>query len=127
MPFFRRTTAEVLRRGVGEEPTEERTIRKIGRRTVKVRRVRELPSRPDPAPGRSVRKRRKKAPGSAKKKQARSAPTRPPRTEPLPLPGRKQMLVRVRPHQTQVVVLEGPLLVEHYVHRSDHQTLVGNI
>ena len=37
------------------------------------------------------------------------------------------MLVRVLPHQTQVVVLEGPLLVEHYVHRSDHQTLVGNI
>ena len=37
------------------------------------------------------------------------------------------MLVRVLPHQTQVVILEGPLLVEHYVHRSDHETLVGNV
>ena len=127
MPFFRRKTAEVLRRGVGEEPTEERTTRKIGHRTVRVRRVREIPSRPAPGSRPPARKRKKKAPGSAKKKQGRSAPTRSARAEPLPLPGRKQMLVRVLPHQTQVVVLEGPLLVEHYVHRSDHQTLVGNI
>ena len=46
MFFSRRSTAEVVRRGVGDEPTEERTTRKIGRRTVKVRRVRELPTRP---------------------------------------------------------------------------------
>ena len=37
------------------------------------------------------------------------------------------MLVRVLPHQTQVVVLEGSLLVEHYVHRSENESLVGNI
>jgi ribonuclease E len=40
---------------------------------------------------------------------------------------RKQMLVRVKPHQTQVVILEGPVLVEHYVAKSDHSSLVGNI
>jgi ribonuclease E len=41
--------------------------------------------------------------------------------------GRKQMLVRVKPHQTQVVVLEGPVLVEHYVAGEDRSSLVGNI
>ncbi len=37
------------------------------------------------------------------------------------------MLVRSSPHQTQIVVLEGPLLVEHYVTRSDQKSLVGNV
>ena len=40
---------------------------------------------------------------------------------------RRQMLVRENPHQTQIVVLEGPLLVEHYVARSDKKSLVGNV
>ena len=37
------------------------------------------------------------------------------------------MLVRSMPHQTQIVVLEGPVLVEHYVARSDKTSLVGNV
>ena len=37
------------------------------------------------------------------------------------------MLVRSSPHQTQIVVLEGPVLVEHYVARSDQKSLVGNV
>ena len=37
------------------------------------------------------------------------------------------MLVRTMPHQTQIVVLEGPVLVEHYVARSDKTSLVGNV
>jgi ribonuclease E len=37
------------------------------------------------------------------------------------------MLVRVLPHQTQVVVLEGPVLVEHHVARSDRTSVVGNV
>jgi ribonuclease E len=37
------------------------------------------------------------------------------------------MLVRVLPHQTQVVVLEGPVLVEHHVTRSDRTSVVGNV
>ncbi|MDH3470979.1 MAG: Rne/Rng family ribonuclease [Acidimicrobiia bacterium] len=31
------------------------------------------------------------------------------------------------PHQIQIVVLEGPVLVEHYVARSDKASLVGNV
>ena len=36
------------------------------------------------------------------------------------------MLVRKSPQQTQIVVLEGPVLVEHYVARSDRKSIVGN-
>ena len=127
MPLFRRRTAEVLRRGVGNESTEERTTRRIGGRTVKVRRVRELPApKSPPKAGAPGNRKKKKSPNRSRSKQ--SPAHRPAaRTVPLPLAGRKQMLVRVLPHQTQVVVLEGPLLVEHYVHRSDQETLVGNI
>jgi len=46
---------------------------------------------------------------------------------PPPDTARKQMLVRSNPHQTQIVVLEGPVLVEHYVARSDKRSLVGNV
>ncbi len=44
-----------------------------------------------------------------------------------PETARKQMLVRKSPHQTQIVVLEGPVLVEHYVASSDRKSLVGNV
>ena len=37
------------------------------------------------------------------------------------------MLVRAMPHQTQIVVLEGPSLVEHYVAQSGTASLVGNV
>ena len=52
-----------------------------------------------------------------------------PHLEVIPPPdtARKQMLVRTNPHQTQIVVLEGPVLVEHYVARSDQKSLVGNV
>jgi ribonuclease E len=46
---------------------------------------------------------------------------------PPPETARKQMLVRSTEHQTQLVVMEGPVLVEHYVARSDKQSLVGNV
>ena len=37
------------------------------------------------------------------------------------------MLVRRTPHQTQMVVMEGALVVEHYVARSDRLSLAGNV
>jgi ribonuclease E len=45
----------------------------------------------------------------------------------VPETERKQMLIRRTPHQTQIVVLEGALLVEHYVARSDRKSLAGNV
>lgn len=44
-----------------------------------------------------------------------------------PETARKQMLVRKNSHQTQIVVLEGPVLVEHYVASTDRKSLVGNV
>ena len=132
MALFRRSTAEVVRRGVGSESTEELKTRKVGRNTVKVRRVRKPAP---PAGGRA--KARPSAPARKRKAPARprtrpSGQKAPRRHAEAPAAGRqeagrKQMLVRVLPHQTQVVVLEGSLLVEHYVHRSDQESLVGNI
>jgi len=137
MPLFRRNTAEVVRRGVGDEPTEEFKTRKVGGKTVKVRRVRRMPA--PPANGQKKARAAKTAPARNRKRKAPARPqNRPGRQRPAkphieapgagrPEAGRKQMLVRVLPHQTQVVVLEGSLLVEHYVHRSDQESLVGNI
>ena len=137
MPLFRRNTAEVVRRGVGDESTEEFKTRKVGGKTVKVRRVRRLPA--PPANGRKktraakaapARNRRRKAPARPQNRPGRPRTAKPHIEAPgagRPETGRKQMLVRVLPHQTQVVVLEGSLLVEHYVHRSDQESLVGNI
>jgi ribonuclease E len=44
-----------------------------------------------------------------------------------PESARKQMLVSVSNHQTQIVILEGPVLVEHYVAREDSNSVAGNI
>ncbi len=70
---------------------------------------------------------RKSSDRQASRSQSRSRSR--PRLEVVPPPetARKQMLVRHQPHQTQIVVMEGPVLVEHYVARSDKQSLVGNV
>ena len=123
MALFRRKAA-VLRRGVGDAPTEELSTRKVGIRTVQVRRVQEdvAPPKKQKTPRPSRRERNRSGPAPRPGRQTFSdAGVAPPPT------GRKQMLVRVRPHQTQAVVLEGPRLVEHYVHLSDQRSLVGNI
>ncbi|MBT8197582.1 MAG: Rne/Rng family ribonuclease [Acidimicrobiia bacterium] len=61
--------------------------------------------------------------------RSRGARRRPSHLEVVAPPetARKQMLVRTLPHQTQIVILEGPVLVEHYVARKDSKSLVGNI
>jgi ribonuclease E len=126
MGLFRKSRAKIIRRGVGDSAVEERTTRRVGNSTVEIRRV--VETAPDPKQqskkqrGRSTRKPR----GSSRPDQGRSRRqeeviTPPPSTE------RKQMLVRRTPHQTQIVVLEGALLVEHYVARSDKPSLTSNI
>ena len=68
--------------------------------------------------------------GQQRRDQERVRSRRPrPHLEVVPPPdtARKQMLVRSMPHQTQIVVLEGPVLVEHYVARSDKKSIVGNV
>jgi len=118
MALFHRKV-EVLRKGTGTGAVEERKTRRVGRKTVEVRRVRE--------PDAKRAKRRDDRPASKKVDRARRPE---PKTEEIILPPeteRKQMLVRVLPHQTQIVVLEGAVLVEHYIARSDKGSLVGSV
>ncbi len=126
MGLFRKKSASILRRG---SATEERTVHTVDGEAVTVRRF----TTTDTAAGGSTKQKSK----PKQKKQKKQKPNQrsdqrrrrsnhveavaPPET------ARKQMLVRSMPHQTQIVVLEGPVLVEHYVARSDKQSLVGNV
>ena len=123
MGLFKKKRVEVIRRGVGDTAVEEKKTRRIGGSTGEITRVRE--AAPEAPPKRGGRQDRKK-------REPRSGRSRRPRPEPEYIPpppttDRKQMLVRRTPHQTQIVVLEGALLVEHYVARSDRPSLTDNI
>lgn len=122
MALFRRKAPEVIRRGVGSESTEERKIRRIGRQVVEVRRVTEAPTK-------KPERRETHPPARIRPRRGTDGRTRAVDDEIIisPETERKQMLVRVLPHQTQVVVLEGPVLVEHYVTRSDRTSVIGNV
>jgi ribonuclease E len=147
MALFRRKAARVVRRGAA---IEDRTVRQVGDETVTIRRFKEPKSEPaEPkasAKPRQTKKPKKKSDSSSQRgggsrngqrsRNGRSQPQRSdrrrayrPHLEVIPPPdtARKQMLVRTNPHQTQIVVLEGPVLVEHYVARSDQKSLVGNV
>ncbi len=120
MGLFRKRRAEVVRRGIGDTAVEERKTKRVAGSTVEIRRIREV----EKPPKAKERKRRDRSGRSDK--QGRPSRLQPEIVVP-PSTERKQMLVRRTPHQTQIVVLEGPLLVEHYVARSDKQSLAGNI
>jgi len=121
MGLFKRRRAEVIKRGVGDTQTEEKKVKKVRGSTVEIRRVRTV------EPQQKTKQNRSRSSRSRGSRSTSSAP--PKRTEYIPPPptDRKQMLVRRTPHQTQIVVLEGALLVEHFVARSDRQSLAGNI
>ena len=124
MGLFRKRRAEIVRKGVGNRAVEEKTVRRVGRRTVEIRRVREVAERAE-TPARSSAPERGRRP-----RRERPAHTGARHLEvviPAPETERKQMLIRRTPHQTQIVVMEGALLVEHYVARSDRKSLAGNV
>jgi len=126
MGLFKKQRAQVVRRGVGDQATEVRTIRKIGSSTVEVRRVRQAPASAKP---KKTSSRSKSRSSSKSNRHRRTEHRRRPEPEIIlpPETDRKQMLVRRTPHQTQLVVLEGALLVEHYVAREDRLSLAHNI
>jgi ribonuclease E len=124
MGLLRKHRAEVVRKGVGDRAVEEKTVRRVGRRTVEIRRVRELAARAE-APARSSAPERGRRP--RRERSPRPGPRHLEVVVPAPETERKQMLIRRTPHQTQIVVLEGALLVEHYVARSDRKSLAGNV
>ncbi len=125
MALFRKKTARVVRRGAVEEPQREGREQK--RSASKGNNAQRSKQQRD-----NNQKRRNNRGGAAAKRSGqRSGEQRRtrPHLEVVPPPNtaRKQMLVRSSPHQTQIVVLEGPILVEHYVARSDQRSLVGNV
>ena len=135
MAIFRRRTATVIKKATSDGDTvEERKTLRIGGQKVEVRRVEDSP----PKSGRDRKKQTKK--GGQSKRSGRSdngsrgtrsrSNGRPPAEQEIIIPtdvGRRQMLVRAVGDQTQIVVLEGPVLVEHYVARPDRESMVGNI
>ncbi len=127
MGLFRKKSAHVVRRG---SATEERTVRTVGGESVTVRRfsTADTQTTKDPAKQKRQPKRQPKRQQQQQRTDQRRR-RRPSHVEVSPPPdtARKQMLVRTMPHQTQIVVLEGPVLVEHYVARSDKRSLVGNV
>ncbi|MFQ5948255.1 MAG: ribonuclease E/G, partial [Acidimicrobiia bacterium] len=121
----------VVRKGVGDSAVEERKLKRVGRQVVEVRHVRETPGSQSEASQARTRKRVRRARPERQERRPRverdhPSPARP-EFAPPPESERKQMLVRKTPHQTQIVVMEGALLVEHYVARSDRQSLAGNV
>jgi ribonuclease E len=118
----RKKKAQVTKRGVGDTATEERTTRTIRGETVTIRRGRSKPKRQPPADKPKESRRRGRRGGS----ESKAARQQPEEIEP-PASARKQMLVRTLPHQVQIVIMEGPVLVEHYVAKSDQESLVGNV
>ncbi len=125
MGLFRRRRPQVIRRGVGDRAIEETEVRRVAGRRVEIRRHHPLvesespPGEPRQRPPRRGGK--TEQPGRARRREAQPEPIVPPETE------RKQMLIRRTEHQTQIVVLEGATLVEHYLARSDRRSLAQNI
>jgi ribonuclease E len=128
-------------RGSGQQAPPERTTRTVGGEVVEIARFKAPPDKPakkstKSQPKTSERDRtrerdRNRNRSDGGRNRDRSAARRSPRaqTEIImpPETGRKQMIVRRMPHQTQIVVMEGPVLVEHYVARSDRKSLIGNV
>ncbi|CAN5816354.1 hypothetical protein BH23ACT5_BH23ACT5_06090 [soil metagenome] len=136
MALFRRRTAEVLKRSTRDgDVVEERKTLRIGGQTVEVKRVEDpLPksreSRSDGGKGSKADKRSGRRDQRTDNRSRGRANGRPPVEQEIIIPtdvGKRQMLVRSAGSQTQVVILEGPLLVEHYVARPDRSSMVGNI
>jgi ribonuclease E len=139
MALFRRKAPQVVNRGSGRQAPPERTTKQVGGEVVEIARFKAPPREPAP-PKKSQKQKPKpqaKKPSDRDRNRStgRSATRTPTRRGPRPQPeiitppetGRKQMIVRRLPHQTQIVVMEGPVLVEHYVARSDRKSLIGNV
>ena len=134
MGLFRKKTPQVIRKS---ETGEEREVRTVNGHQVTIRK----PAAPAPRPkseqsGGTATATKRKSQRSRKPKQSQpqqrrgaTAQRRRPPVEVVEPPetARKQMLVRTSPNQTQIVVLEGPVLVEHYVAHADRKSLVGNV
>ncbi len=130
MGLFKKKAPTVIRKGQAHEERETRVVdgqEVIVRRFVKPEEQKSSSTKTKQRPQRTrqaqSRTKKKPRPGSdVPSRHRRSAAIiEPPET------ARKQMLVRKSPTQTQIVVLEGPVLVEHYVATAERESIVGNV
>jgi len=130
MALFRKKSPEIVRKSSSGGAVEERKTLKVKGQTVEVRRV-EAPSPKKPQNKQRRGKTQSKGRGKSRNgiETSRTRSRRPIDHEIIlpPESARKQMLVSVSGHQTQIVILEGPVLVEHYVAREDSGSVAGNI
>ena len=130
MALFRKR-AQIVKKSSAGTVEEHKTLRVKGHK-VEVKRVE---ARTAPTTQKQSQKRRKHQKDSQRSRNRNGISTsrtrsRRPVDDEVIVPtesGRKQMLVRVANGQTQMVVMEGPVLVEHYVAREDTASVAGNI
>jgi len=135
MALFRRKGPEIVRKAAAGGTVEEMKTVTVKGQKVEVRRVASPAStKPKQDKGRqSTNKKGKKQQSSAKSRNDISTSrtrSRRPVDDEIIVPiesARKQMLVSANSHQTQIVILEGPVLVEHYVAKDDSSSVAGNI
>jgi len=135
MAIFRRRTPTVLKKSTTDgDVVEERKTFRIAGQTVEIRRVEEPATKtggaPKQKPDKGNNRSRKRSGRGDSSGGGRSRTNGRPTEQEIIIPtdvGRRQMLVRSTGAQTQIVVLEGPVLVEHYVARPDRSSMVGNI
>lgn len=131
MALFRRKGPEIVRKSAAGGTVEERKTVRVKGRKVEVRRV-EAPA-PTKQDGRKSRKKGNNRDTASKSRNGLSTSrtrSRRPADDEIIVPtesARKQMLVSANSSQTQIVILEGPVLVEHYVTKDDSNSVAGNI
>ncbi len=127
MALFRKKGPEIVRKS-SEGTVEERKTLRVRGEKVEVKRV-EGPSTRRKSKQDQRAKSRSRGDKSRGLDTSRTRTRRPVDDEIIVTPesARKQMLVSVNGGQTQIVILEGPVLVEHYVARSDTGSVAGNI
>jgi len=129
MALFRRNSPEIVRKASSAGTIEERKTVKVKGQKVEVRRI----AAPADTKKPKQDKRRKSNKHDSDSRNALSTSrtrSRRPTDDEIIVPvesARKQMLVSVSRAQTQIVILEGPVLVEHYVAKDDSNSVAGNI
>jgi ribonuclease E len=137
MALFRRKGPEIVRKSSAGGTVEELKTVTVKGQKVEVRRV----QAPAPTKSKQDKRRRKSKKKNKKQQQQPSSKSRNgistsrtrarrPVDDEIIVPtesARKQMLVSANSQQTQIVILEGPVLVEHYVAKDDSNSVAGNI
>jgi ribonuclease E len=128
MALFRRKSPQIVRKSSAEGTVEERKTLRVKGERVEVTRVEARPVQT------KARKEKKRQPSKSSHGRGGLSTTRTRSNRPMDdeviVPAetaRKQMLVRIARGQTQMVILEGPVLVEHYVARQESNSVAGNI